>query len=140
MIPTTPMKPMKTKPFAVATAGLALFLAGCAAPKHHAPAPDPKSGVVAAPAEPRQGFQPQPPFLLNAMVDLNDHIADNTSGFIAWHSRVHATAFRMLTPQFWFRPGGPAGRAAPAAYEPVPELAPRDEFASIYEADQRYVQ
>lgn len=46
-------------------------------------------------------YEPKPPFLLNALADTSDAVADNTSGFIAWRARQNATLFRALTPGFW---------------------------------------
>jgi len=46
-------------------------------------------------------YRPKPPYLLNALADASDAIADNTDGFIAWRARTNATVFRALTPGFW---------------------------------------
>jgi hypothetical protein len=46
-------------------------------------------------------FQPRPPYLLNALADTADTIADNAPGPLAYPPRVHATLFRALTPGFW---------------------------------------
>lgn len=46
-------------------------------------------------------FQPRPPFLLNALADTADTIADHAPGPLAYPPRVHATIFRSLTPGFW---------------------------------------
>jgi hypothetical protein len=74
-------------------------------------------------------YRPEPPFLFNALADASDSVAENTTGFIQWNAKAHATFFRMLTPQFWFRRDKPE----PVQEADTSKLAP-------YASDSRFLE
>lgn len=86
------MKPARIARLFFIGAGL-LFFNGCATSGSQDPSRES--------SETSFTYRPKPPFLLNALADASDAIAENTDGFIAWRARTNATFFRALTPGFW---------------------------------------
>ena len=59
------------------------------------------SGCAANSGENHTRFQPRPPYLINALADSADTVADYAPGPLKYPPRLHATILRSLTPGFW---------------------------------------